>query len=139
MSKPVPVQRRRKVSILYFTGCPNHRPTAARVRALVAELELDADVEEVELSNTDDAEGLRFLGSPTVQVDGIDVEPAARYRTDYAMSCRLYTTPDGLPSRKMLLGALDAAQYAPRGEQWSEPAQAPAFPAVRRVRHRPCT
>jgi len=117
MSGPVSVRHRRKVSIRYFAGCPNHQPTTDRVRSLVAELDLDADVEEVELNSPDDVEPLRFLGSPTVQVDGVDIEPAARVRTDYAMSCRLYDTPDGLPSREMLLAALDAAHNGPTSEQ----------------------
>ncbi|RMF77913.1 MAG: hypothetical protein D6744_10750, partial [Planctomycetota bacterium] len=65
-----------------------------------------ACVEEVEIATPDDVQRLRFLGSPTVQVDGVDIEPAARSRTDYVMSCRLYDTPDGLPSRAVLLAAL---------------------------------
>jgi len=116
MSSPVPAKGCRKVSVLYFAGCPNHRPTAERVRSIVAERGLDAEVEEVELTTPDDAERLRFLGSPTVQVDGVDIEAAARRRTDYAMSCRLYTTPDGLPSCELLVAALDAAYMAPGGQ-----------------------
>lgn len=95
-----------RISILYFQGCPNHPPTAKMVRQAVAESGLDARVEEVELTTLDDAQRLRFLGSPTVQVDGVDIEPAARSRTDFAMACRLYDTPDGLPSRTTLLVAL---------------------------------
>lgn len=106
MSQAEPGRRRTKVSVLYFQGCPNHRPTVEMVRATVRELELDVEVEEVELTGTDEVERLRFLGSPTVQVDGVDIDPAARGRTDYAMACRLYRTPDGLPSREMLLAAL---------------------------------
>jgi copper chaperone CopZ len=78
-------------------------------------------VEEVELIGPDDVEPLRFLGSPTVHVDGVDIEQAARVRTDYAMSCRLYNTPDGLPSRDMLLAALDAVHTGPIGEQPERP------------------
>jgi copper chaperone CopZ len=85
-------------------------------RAVVSELGLDAEIEETEVTSPDDVERLRFLGSPTVQVDGVDIEPAVRSRTDYAMSCRLYTTPDGLPSREMLLTALGAARDDPASE-----------------------
>ncbi len=116
MSRRDPIRHRRKVSILYFRGCPNHRPTVDMVRAVVAEFDLDAEVEEVDLTNPDDAGRLRFLGSPTVQVDGVDIEAAARSRTDYAMSCRLYKTPDGIPSRGMLLTALGVAPSSPAGE-----------------------
>lgn len=97
-----------EVAVLYFEGCPNHRPVVEMVRRLVAEHGLDADVREIEVS-PEDVERRRFLGSPTVQVDGVDIEPAARARTDYAMSCRVYHTPGGLPSCEMLLAALGIA------------------------------
>lgn len=94
-----------RVNILYFNGCPNHFPVVDSVRRIVVEHGLDAEVEEVEVA-PDDVERLRFLGSPTVQIDGVDIEPAARDRTDYAMSCRVYDTADGLPSEQMLRAAL---------------------------------
>ena len=74
--------------MLYFEGCPNHEPTVALVREVVAGLDLSAEVEEIEVNTQTDAERLRFLGSPTVQVNGVDMEPRARERTNYALSCR---------------------------------------------------
>jgi len=94
-----------QVSILYFEGCPNHPPVVGMVRRLLLEHHLEARIMEVEVAPGDEAR-LRFLGSPTVQVDGVDIEPAARERTDYAMSCRVYGSPDGLPSEAVLLAAL---------------------------------
>lgn len=94
-----------KISILYFAGCPNHPPTVEMVRRVVAERGMNTGVELVEVS-ADDVVRHRFLGSPTVQVDGVDIEPAARDRTSFSMSCRVYGTPDGLPSQEMLLDAL---------------------------------
>lgn len=94
-----------KISVLYFEGCPNHRPVVDMIRRLVAEHDLDASIEECEVAPGDEAR-LRFLGSPTVQVDGVDIEPAARQRTDFAMSCRVYHSAGGLPSEEMLLAAL---------------------------------
>lgn len=38
---------------------------------------------------------LRFLGSPTVRVEGRDVEPGAEVRTDFALSCRVFRTEGG--------------------------------------------
>lgn len=94
-----------EVRVLYFSGCPNHPPVVAMAQRLVAEHALIAQVEEIEVG-PDEVEEYRFLGSPTVQVDGVDIEPAARDRTDFAMSCRVYGTPDGLPSESMLREAL---------------------------------
>lgn len=51
----------------------------------------------------------RLLGSPTLRVNGHDVEPAADEPTDYGMKCRIYRTPEGLtglPADRWILAAL---------------------------------
>lgn len=87
---------RSRVEILYVDGCPHYAETAQHVRAL---LEQEGAVAEVELRCVDDeedAQAARFLGSPSVRVDGRDVEPGADRREDFGMKCRLYSTAEGL-------------------------------------------
>ena len=96
------------IQVLYFEGCPNHEPTVSLVREVVAGLDLSAQVEEIEVTTQTDAERLRFLGSPTVQVNGVDMEPSARERTHYALSCRMYNG-SGIPPRELLVAALTSA------------------------------
>jgi hypothetical protein len=48
----------------------------------------------------------RFLGSPTVRVDGRDIEPGAAGRTTYAYACRTYGDA-AAPSDELILAALD--------------------------------
>ncbi len=96
------------IQVLYFEGCPNHEPTVSLVREVIADLDCNAHVEEVEVTTQADAERLRFLGSPTVQVDGVDIEPSAQGRTDYALSCRMYNG-SGIPSRDMLVKACEVS------------------------------
>lgn len=93
------------IQVLYFDSCPNHLPVVEMARRVVATHGLNIEIDEVEVS-ADDVARLRFLGSPTVQVDGVDIEPAARARTDFAMSCRVYAAPGGFPPEAMLLAAL---------------------------------
>ena len=90
------------IEILYFEGCPNHPPTVDRVREILERLGLDAEVVEVEVQRLEDAPRLRFLGSPSVRVNGVDVEPAARTRTDYGFACRTYPEGAGMPSERMI-------------------------------------
>ena len=94
-----------QVDVLYFDGCPNHRPTVELVRDVVESLGLTAIVREVEVSDVDEACRLRFLGSPTVQINGRDVDPAARERADYSLSCRMYGL-SGSPPRALVERAL---------------------------------
>lgn len=85
-----------KVQVLYFDDCPNQEPLLARLRAIVARERSDCDVELVRVESDEEARRVGFLGSPTVRVDGHDVEPGAATRHDFALKCRLYRTPDGL-------------------------------------------
>lgn len=96
------------VQVLYFTGCPNHTRAVELAREVVAETGLDAEIEEVEVASDDDAAQLRFLGSPTVLVNGVDIEIGARARMDFGFSCRTY---DGLgvPPRALMVAAVDSA------------------------------
>ena len=96
------------VQVLYFEGCPNHRPTVERVAEVAASFGLATLVEEVEVKSAEDAERLRFLGSPSVHIDGIDIDPAARESTAYAYACRTYGAGEGIPSRELIASALQA-------------------------------
>ena len=87
--------RRPRVEILYFDGCPNHGPARALVERLASELRVEPEIELVEVADPEAAATLRFLGSPTVRVDGVDVEPGAEERRDFAFSCRIYRSHGG--------------------------------------------
>jgi len=70
-----------------------------------------ADLVKSRVETAEHAEDARFLGSPSVRVDGRDVEPGAQTRTDYGIKCRLYRSPagqSGLPPRAWIERALRA-------------------------------
>jgi hypothetical protein len=87
---------RPRVEILYFDGCPNHEPARALVERVAAELCLEPAIELVDVADPAVAAELRFLGSPTIRVDGRDVEPGAADRDEFVFSCRVYRTESGL-------------------------------------------
>jgi hypothetical protein len=77
------------------------------------ELGIELDLELIAVTDEDSARRLRFLGSPTVRVDGQDIEPAARDRTGAALSCRIYQTEygaSGFPDPELLRAALNASR-----------------------------
>ena len=88
--------RRPHVEILYFEGCPNHEGARALVEKVAAELQVEPEIDLVGVPDADAATRLRFLGSPTVRVDGRDVEPGAEDRDDFVFSCRVYRSKRGL-------------------------------------------
>ena len=89
------------IDILYFEGCPNHTPTLQLVREVIRDLGVVAVVREVEVKDTETAAWLRFFGAPTVQVEGEDIDPTVRGRTDYSFSCRIYDR-SGIPARALI-------------------------------------
>jgi hypothetical protein len=89
---------RRTVEVLYFEGCPNVDLTLARAQEALAAAKLEdrAAIVRTAVQDDDDAQRKRFLGSPSVRVDGRDVEPAAGGREDFGIQCRVYPTERGM-------------------------------------------
>ena len=96
------------IDILYFEGCPNHVPTVERVKQIVADMGLAVTVAEVQITTPEDAQQRRFLGSPTVLVNGVDIDPTAHQQAHYGLSCRVYPGVAGLPPEDMIRAALHA-------------------------------
>jgi hypothetical protein len=82
------------VELLYWDGCPSHPEALSDLRAAMSELGLDPDAIEVREVDTDDAaDEERFTGSPTIRVDGRDVqEPEGE---PVGLTCRIYHRRDG--------------------------------------------
>ena len=93
------------IEILYFAGCPNHTPALQLVGDVLRDLGLNATVRAVEVKGTEDSSRLRFFGSPTIQVEGVDIDPTVHGRTDYSFSCRTYGGT-GTPSRDLVERAI---------------------------------
>jgi hypothetical protein len=66
------------------------------VERLARQLQIEPEIRLVEVADPDAAVELRFLGSPTVRVDGVDVEPGAEERQDFALACRIYRSEGGV-------------------------------------------
>ncbi len=93
-----------KVEVLYFEGCPNHRPTVERVRTVLREEGLPAEIFTFGVQDEAEAEKLKFFGSPTVRINRLDIEADTRALTESGLACRRYA--DGLPSAEMSRMAL---------------------------------
>lgn len=119
-----------KVQLFYFDGCPNHAPLLERLRQILHQEGLPAHVEEINITSPEQAQALAFLGSPTIKINGVDVEPAARPSQAYAMACRTYWNAgkqEGLPSEAMIRAGVKEALGQPAG---GDDCRAQIFPAV---------
>jgi hypothetical protein len=104
------------VELLYWDGCPSHPQALADLRAAMTELGLDpATVTVREIDTEDAAEAERFTGSPTIRVDGADVQDPAG--EPVGLTCRVYRRRDGrispVPDPDDLRDALRRAMKEP--------------------------
>jgi hypothetical protein len=97
------------VELFYFDGCPGHQPLVEQLPDVLERAGVEAQVEMRRVESDEDAQRLHFLGSPTIRIDGRDIEPGAEEREDFGLKCRLYRTPSGLvglPPERWIFTAL---------------------------------
>jgi len=88
-----------KIDVQYFEGCPNSETVLQMVKEFISESEMKIDIEEVLVESQEDAEKYKFRGSPTILINGNDLEGLPESKTP-SLSCRYYQ--NGLPTQKDL-------------------------------------
>lgn len=98
-----------RVELLYWDGCPSHPEALELLREVLAERGIDEQIELREVFTHEEAVALSFPGSPTIRLDGVDVDPAGAQGPP-SLTCRVYRLADGrpspVPSRRQLEEAL---------------------------------
>ena len=98
-----------KVELLYWDGCPSVAEARTLLADALAERGIREPICEREIVSHEDAVATRFPGSPTIRIDGSDIDPTGA-DSRYALTCRIYRLPDGrvspVPSRQQLQEAL---------------------------------
>lgn len=83
-----------RVELLFWEGCPSHPRALSELRAAMAEVGLDPSTILVrEIQTQDEARRERFVGSPTIRIDGVDVQPQGE--EPFGLTCRVYHRRDG--------------------------------------------
>jgi len=75
-----------QIKVVYTEGCDNTPPTIQRIREMAAELGIPIELTQVLVSTEEEAEAAHFLGSPTVLVNGLDLDPAMRDQTAFGFT-----------------------------------------------------
>jgi hypothetical protein len=111
-----PAAQRPLVELLTTSNCPHRDAALALVQRVCGQSNGQVEVRLVEVPDQEAAERLRFLGSPTIRVDGRDIEPGAEGNHEYVCGCRLYRGEHslrGLPEAAWLRQALEKAWSLP--------------------------
>ena len=97
------------IELLYWQGCPSHPEAKALLEGVLAELGRDDEIVMTEVKSDEEAERLHFPGSPTIRVDGRDIDTMGASGRP-SLTCRIYHFPDGrvspVPSREQMEAAL---------------------------------
>uniref|UniRef100_A0A7V6CDT0 DUF2703 domain-containing protein n=1 Tax=Thermodesulfobacterium geofontis TaxID=1295609 RepID=A0A7V6CDT0_9BACT len=98
-----------KIRFLYFKGCPHTEPALNLLKEVLKEKGIKEEIEIIEVNSEEDAIKYRFLGSPTIQINGLDIEKERR--NDFpTFGCRIYKTKDGysgIPPKELIEKAID--------------------------------
>ena len=81
MEKNTQSDKEGSVVVFHNDGCPATPKTVELIKECISELGINVDFRKVLVATQEEADAWRFLGSPTVQVGGIDIDPAARDST----------------------------------------------------------
>jgi hypothetical protein len=96
-----------KIEVLYIDGCPNTRPALERLKSVMQQERIAAEVAEIEIGDDAAARRLKFPGSPTIRINGLDIDVEARTSGAIGFACRRYE--DGLPSESVMRRAIKEA------------------------------
>jgi hypothetical protein len=100
------------VELLWFSDCPNHPAARAMLEDVIAEIAPGTPIHDIDATDPAIAASVRFPGSPTIRVDGRDVDPGYVDPGDNTPRSRVYQTRDGLrglPERTWISDALRGA------------------------------
>lgn len=100
-----------KIQLLHTLDCHAWRDALVVLEEALKEAQEEIKFEVTLVENNEQAQRFKFLGSPTILVDGQDVDPMAKKATNFAVvACRPYFYKNktyDYPPREMILEALN--------------------------------
>jgi hypothetical protein len=105
-----------RVEVFYMADCPSHPEAVKLIRDILAAEDITAEIHEVLVRDELMANKLRFLGSPTIRINGRDVAGELQRSENFALTCRLYAGSKlvGLPPREIVHRAVVEARRGGR-------------------------
>ncbi len=78
------------IDVLYFDNCPHYKEAEKALREVLDEEHVDAEVQMMSVSESGQAAPWHFIGSPTIIINGEDLEANVNRETPYQGHCRMY-------------------------------------------------
>lgn len=100
-------KRKMRIELLYFDSCPSYKQALANIKAALKEKNLQAELKLITVESEEKAEKVGFQGSPSVRINGKDLEGRDE---GFSFSCRLYMVngrPTVAPSKEAIITKLE--------------------------------
>jgi len=105
--------KRMKIEFLYFGDCPNYLLALDILDEVLSDEGLDWPVEMILVTSQEIAESQKFLGSPSIRIDGEDLEYSPSEKKEYGLKCRVYQAngkTQGFPTEQLIRSAIQKAK-----------------------------
>lgn len=79
-----------KIELYYFEGCPSYPKALDNVRQALQLEGLSEETALIPVASDAEAQAKQFIGSPTIRIDGMDVEGPQADEKGYGFGCRIY-------------------------------------------------
>ncbi len=101
------------IELFYFDGCPSWERALQNLEEGMRLEGVNIPVFKVLVQSDEDAQRKRFLGSPTIRIDGVDVDGPEADKRPFMLGCRIYPEGDqavGWPSVDVIRRAIQRGQ-----------------------------
>ena len=99
------------IEFFYMEDCPNHEPALDLLKEMMAEYDVAVPIKLVKVGSVEDAKKVKFLGSPSIRIDDVDIEGGANSNNrDFGLKCRMYKFNwvfQGVPPKNLLREAFE--------------------------------
>ena len=106
-------KKQMNIELLWFEGCPNHHAASEMLQGVLDELGVVDPIVSVDVPDLEVGERVKFPGSPTIRINGTDIDPEYEDTGDYTPRCRVYMTNSGykgVPERRWIENAVESAK-----------------------------
>ena len=107
-NQPIKGKEKMRIELLYFDSCPSYKVALANIKAALKEKKLQAELKLINVESEEKAEKVGFQGSPSVRINGKDLEGRDK---GFSFSCRLYKVngkPAFAPSKEAIIAKLES-------------------------------
>ena len=75
-----------QIEVLTIKGCQVTPPTVELVKAIADEAGISYEISIITVENSRQANDLKFIGSPSVRINGVDIEPETNIQKNYGVT-----------------------------------------------------